>query len=441
MKRLLYVGITLLVAILTYFIGCKDWLKGDKKQENPKDVVFTPSRIDQPIPNEYIISMPKNPKSKEYIEYKNFLDKHFLEIQSKSICPCNQDLQMWTAKVDFEPDKDPPTTGSSDTSVFLSRNYSITLDESISFKSNLKALYQKGNVVKIAILDTGVDTTIGTLAGFLHKNPSMSFMCNSTISEGVYGMNMLYITREQPNVEPIDADGHGTFINGIMAGLATYPPHYSKQELALNVSLDVLNVKIGANKKTGSTLFKTLCGMYYAVKSNANLINASWRVSPRKIDINSVAQSFIPVLTEMKKSNMMLVASAGNDSKQDLMHLPSAFARPFTFSTVVGSSSVVADFSDIVVSVGAWSTSENDIADFSNRGSNVDIYAPGELIRSLNLGGSMKLGSGTSYATPFVTQRLAELMGENPRPMNLKANLMSRHSRTIRPDVKLLIMR
>ena len=438
MKKLLYTGIALLLAILIYFIGCTDWLKGKTQQGD--DVVFTPSTRDKPIPGQYILQVPKDPKSKEYVAFEKFIGKHFLKIENKAKCPCNEDLQMWTAKVDFEPDTDPPTVPP-DTmmrSGFLSRNYSVTLDKSIGLKYDFKLEPEKGNLVKIAILDTGVDTSITTLGDFLHRNPNLSFLCDSRIAEGKFGMNMLFLTGEQTGIEPQDNDGHGTFINGVIAGLASYPPSYRKYERARKVSLDVLNVKIGENTKTGTTLFKALCGMHYAVKKKSDILNLSWRISPQKVDINSIAQAFVPVLREIEASKTMVVASSGNNGEEDLLHLPSAFSRPFPIR--VGSINSVIDFSNSVVSVGAWNTANNQIADFSNEGRNVDIYAPGQNIRSLALGGGSSRGSGTSFSAPYVTQRLAELIGEDPSKLNLKATLISRHS-TLINTYQVLIMR
>jgi subtilisin family serine protease len=443
MKKLFYWGVAIVLALLLYFNWGKSCQK-DKPIDDDKDAIVAVGQRDKPIPNEYIILMPKDITSKKYVGFKKYLDKHFTKVKEKNVCPCEEGLQLWTGSVDFDPETEPPS-GSSDTSIarvpafFLMRNYSILVDINTPSESSSKSPFQNGPLVRIAILDTGVDTTLNSLSSFLHRNPSMSFLCDSRIPEGVHGMNMLYLTREEPYQEPIDKDGHGTFINGIIAGLATYPPAYNKSEQALNVTLDLLNVKIGQNRTNGSTLFKTLCGMHYAIKKKANIINASWHVRPQTIDINAVANSFLPILEKMKDSSIMLVASAGNKGIEDITHLPSSFSRPFTIHN--GGTNFTADYSNIVVSVGSWNTETNSIANSSNRGSNVDIYAPGKNIRSLNLGSGVTRGSGTSYATPFVSQRLAELIGAGVGTTALKTRLISAHSRTISTNVQALIMR
>lgn len=108
------------------------------------------------------------------------------------------------------------------------------------------------------------------------------------------------------------------------------------------------------------------------------------------------------VLQLASAAGMHIVTSAGNDATDACLFTPSSSGGPNGFALTVGS----IDASSLISS---W----------SNTGSCVDVYAPGEVIVSAWPGAStadntrIEILSGTSMAAPFVTGLLAYAMAGN----------------------------
>ena len=92
----------------------------------------------------------------------------------------------------------------------------------------------------------------------------------------------------------------------------------------------------------------------------------------------------------------LVIASAGNDYKENgaVKYYPAAYSS--------------------VLAVGALNSAGTAIADFSQRGDWVNVYAPGEEISFLTLSGAQKTGEGTSYAAARVSGEAAKLWKEHP---------------------------
>lgn len=166
-----------------------------------------------------------------------------------------------------------------------------------------------------------------------------------------------------------DGFTHGTHVAGI-AGAAT---NNGVGMASIGYSVKILPVKI-ADNATG-TLTGGLDGVYYAMRSGADVISMSWGVL-------SDYAAFKSIIQQVAASGAVMVAAAGNDGDQTL-HYPAAYPE--------------------VISVGA--TDQNDQrASFSNYGSTIDVMAPGVGIYSTLPEGNNTYGnySGTSMATPMV---------------------------------------
>jgi serine protease len=68
---------------------------------------------------------------------------------------------------------------------------------------------------------------------------------------------------------------------------------------------------------------------------------------------------------------------------------------------------------DTLVTVSAV-TSTDQLASFSNYGSEVDICAPGDAVMTFTVGGRVISQSGTSFAAPYVAGVLALLLSASP---------------------------
>ena len=86
-----------------------------------------------------------------------------------------------------------------------------------------------------------------------------------------------------------------------------------------------------------------------------------------------------------QKKKVLVVASAGNDYVENpgQVYYPAAY--------------------DTVVAVGALDAKGKDIAEFSQRGPWIDVFAPGEDIKVATLSGNSKKEDGSSFAAARVT--------------------------------------
>jgi hypothetical protein len=241
------------------------------------------------------------------------------------------------------------------------------------FSSNFLDKIVDSNIgVTVAILDTGIDPSFPVFSQpFLH-NSSQNGPCDNEIS----GWNFSY-----SNNYPLDDDRHkhGTII-----------AHVIHNELKQRgVTHQILPVKT-ADAQGFSNYFTTLCGLLYAIEREAEVINLSfgWKTSDPM-----VYSLFHDVIDT---TNAIIVCSAGNDNLDNdiFPHYPSNL--PY----------------DHVLSVAAAKANFSNAAGYSNYGqTTVDFYARGNKIY-FPLGGGTNMIShyGTSFATPHVAAKVAELI-------------------------------
>jgi len=199
--------------------------------------------------------------------------------------------------------------------------------------------------VKIAILDTGIDTTHPEVE---HKMTASVNFSSSTTDQGVHS--------------------HGTHVSGISA--ATTNNARGIAGIGFNSSL--MNVKVLDDLGSGSYDW-IANGIIWASDNGANVINMSFGgSSPSTTLENAINYAW--------NHGIVVVAAAGNNGSTVPMY-------PAYYSNVIA--------------VGA--TDPNDrITSWSNRGDWVDIAAPGLNIYSIVPFNSYQTMSGTSMASPHV---------------------------------------
>ena len=178
-----------------------------------------------------------------------------------------------------------------------------------------------------------------------------------------------------------DGFAHGTHVAGI-AGAVT---NNGTGMASIGYSITILPVKIGKN--SNGSLSGGLDGVFYAMRSGADVISMSWGT-------NSDALTFRTLIQQASSSGIVMVAAAGNEGDQTI-HYPAAYPE--------------------VIGVGA--TDQNDQkASFSNFGNTVDVMAPGVGIYSTLPEANNTYGnlSGTSMATPMVAGLAGLVLSQSP---------------------------
>ncbi|MBU4284095.1 MAG: S8 family peptidase [Nanoarchaeota archaeon] len=221
----------------------------------------------------------------------------------------------------------------------------------------------KGNGIKIAVIDTGVD--------YNHNEVSRNFTRNK-------GYNFI-----KDNDSPFDDYGHGTHVAGIAAG----------KNCGVAPDATLYAVKVLDSDGSGSDA-TVAAGIEWALLNNIDVANMSLG-SP-------VASRALEDMCRIAwQKGLLLVAAAGNDGYGP--EYPAAFG-------------------DYVIAVAAVDR-DNKHADFSNIWETNDISAPGVGIYSCYPGGGYRVWDGTSMATPHVSGALGLMISKTGKT-NLVEEIM-----------------
>jgi len=144
--------------------------------------------------------------------------------------------------------------------------------------------------------------------------------------------------------------------------------------------------------------------IYYAVQNHSNIINMSF-------DIMVSSTEFKNALNYATNHNVVCVASAGNDGKQEIVY-PAALQKNV---------------------IGVASTNNFDQrSTFSNYGNQI-VWdaAPGEGIITTYPFGAYSAGSGTSFSAPFVSGTASLLLNLHPGTNQSQAGSALTHAQWI----------
>jgi len=180
-----------------------------------------------------------------------------------------------------------------------------------------------------------------------------------------------------------DVYGHGTHVAGTIAAQA----NNAMGVAGLAPGIRIMPVKVMDNNGQGYWS-DFLEGVDWARTHGASIINLSLGGTLT----SSQAAAFQPTFDAAYQAGVLVVAAAGNNNRNEPFY-PASFAH--------------------VISVAATTNSDTK-ASFSNFGPAVDLSAPGTSIMSTYPGGTYKLMSGTSMATPHVVGLAALIRSYHP---------------------------
>ncbi|MER7306901.1 S8 family peptidase [Streptomyces griseoluteus] len=253
-----------------------------------------------------------------------------------------------------------------------------------AIRANLSGLTGRG--VKIAVLDTGVDTDHPDLVGRIED--TASFVPGETVEDG---------------------HGHGTHCIGTAAGPAS-PQQGPRYGVATEAR--ILAGKVLGNSGSGAD-GQILAGMAWAVASGARVISMSLgaRVRPGEL----FPLTYEQLAQRALERGTLIVAAAGNES-----HRPE-FVKPVGRPANCPSILAVASLDQSLM------TSFFSCQAINGMGGEINIAAPGRDVHSAAPGGGYRTLSGTSMATPHVAGVVALLAEVSPNDSadGLKASLLA----------------
>lgn len=210
----------------------------------------------------------------------------------------------------------------------------------------------KYDLVKVAVVDTGVDLDHKFLDGRLLAN-GYDFVNNDTVAD--------------------DDNGHGTHVAGIIA------------DCTEGLNIQIMPIK-ALDQSGNSYLLSVVNGIYYAVNSGADVINLSLGGNHSRYLDEAVQRAI--------DNDIVVCVAAGNG---DTNHNP------------VDTKDICPAHIEGAITVAALDENNN-IASFSNYGSSVDVAAPGVEIISAFKDGKYARMDGTSMAAPHVSAVAAMLL-------------------------------
>jgi len=268
-------------------------------------------------------------------------------------------------------------------------------DETFGINPTEAIILTKGGSPKltVAVVDTGVDTNHKDIKHSLLEKDGSNFARYTTLT----GVKKRVISSYMG-----DDHGHGTHVTGIIAG--TYNKQVGFTGIAPKVQiLPVKYYNKEANNKENQEA--TIKGLAYAVKNNVDIINySSGGPAP---DLEERA-----VLEEARKKGIIIVVAAGNEEENIDNGMDTYFPCNYDLSNIICVGSVNRD---------------GKVSQFSNYGKNsVDLFAPGNRIKSTIPHGKYGYLSGSSQAAAFVTGAVSLMKTVNPNltPAQVKKILM-----------------
>ncbi len=222
------------------------------------------------------------------------------------------------------------------------------------YEWNLQAIHADGvaveeeqvaEKVRVAVLDSGVDYVSGiNLAGYVN------------------------FVDEDQETSPMfqDETGHGTGIASIIAG------NGENGVYGVNPNVELYSVKVldGENRAPLSRIIRAI---YWCMENDIHIINMSFGTSV-------YSKLFKQAVANANRAGLLLIGAAGNG--KGAVEYPAAFPE--------------------VMAVTATNP-EAQISEFSNRGDELDVAAPGEKIRVIGFFNGSIVTHGTSIAAPHVT--------------------------------------
>lgn len=214
------------------------------------------------------------------------------------------------------------------------------------------------NRIKIAVLDSGVD-----------YGNDIELAGSVTLVPGEEEMNPLFM----------DGSGHGNSVAGLIAALEN-----EEGITGINPRAEIYSIRVLDNQNR-APVSRVIEGIYMAIDQHVQILNMSFGMSEYSAALEQAVK-------DAEEAGILMVAAAGNGGKDGVQY-PAAFEE--------------------VMAVGSVDQ-HGDAAPDSAEGEEMEIVAPGELVRSTGELGDECVSSGTSLAAPQVAAAASLIWERDP---------------------------
>lgn len=246
----------------------------------------------------------------------------------------------------------------------------------ISVEENIEL---HGNDGQVAPKDVAADWNLGMIHGENVDTSVREKVRVAVIDSGIDECEGLEV-KERYNLVPSENDvlpvydditGHGTAVASVIAGEEVK----GRGTVGINKNVELYSIKVMDGDNT-APLTRIVEGIYKAIEYKVDIINMSFGTT-----VNS--KILHQAVSDAYNAGILMVAAAGNRGESDQkVEYPAAYEG--------------------VMAVGAVNACA-DISSLSSTGKQIDVMAPGELVRTVTNFGMETVSSGTSIAAPHVT--------------------------------------
>lgn len=216
---------------------------------------------------------------------------------------------------------------------------------------------KSNNKVKIAILDSGVDW-----------GNDIDLAYQTSLVPGEEEMTQMFM----------DGSGHGSSVASLIAAKDN-----GEGITGINPNAEIYSYRVlGDGNK--APISRVVEAIYMAINHKVNIINMSFGISEYSETLEKAVQ-------DAADAGILVVAAAGNTGSEGVQY-PAAY--------------------DEVMAVGAVDK-DGSVEQYSAKGEELDLVAPGELVRTTGFIGSEEVVSGTSLAAPQVAEAASLIMEKN----------------------------
>lgn len=254
-----------------------------------------------------------------------------------------------------------------------------------------------GASVRVAILDTGIDTDHPDLQGAIvaqrcYNSTPPPFNCPPAD------------TATSPNAE--DEHGHGTNVAGIIASRGNVSPR------GIAPGTEIVAVRV-LNQFAAGTVADMVAGLDYVrglggpgSPNHVHIVNISiGSATTYAGTCDTAVPSLANAVSQLTAQGTVIIAASGNSGSLGGISAPGCLSQVISVGAVY----------DADVGARAWTpctdttTAPDQLACFTNRSANLDLLAPGAMIEAAGIGGGVSQLGGTSQAAPMVAAATAVL--------------------------------